>query len=165
MCSEDSNACDLLYCQELFEVRVKSWKNEKFWRLTFFRLSSSIFALFDFDLSDQQITSSKHGSLLTVQCVNEFKIGMEQFQKIIDAESKKRTNDLSVVDKNEFARLLRKRSFRAILENRRNLKMFRSIWKSLKLKNTCSFLWWYALGYQSHFSPIPRKLDWINLNM
>ena len=84
---------------------------------TFFRVSSSISAIGDCDLSDQQIPSSKHGSLLTVQGVHEFKIGMEQFQKIVAAESKKGTEDLARVDKNEFARLLRTRSFRAILEN------------------------------------------------
>ena len=83
--------------------------------IQFFRLRSSISAIGDCDLSDQQIPSSKHGSLLTVQCVHEVKIGMEQFLKIVDAETW--TDDLVRVDKNEFAKLLRMKSFRTILEN------------------------------------------------
>ena len=95
------------------EVRPTETKATK----TFFRLRSSISAIGDCDLNDQQIPSSKHGSLLTVQCVHEFKIGMEQFQKIVDADTITRTDDLVHVDKNEFAKLLRMKSFRTILEN------------------------------------------------
>ena len=42
---------------------------------------------------------------------------MEQFQKNVDAETVTRTDDLVRVDKNDFAKLLRMKSFGAILEN------------------------------------------------
>ena len=85
--------------------------------LSFSRVSSSISAIGDCDLSDQQIPSRKHGALLTVQCVHEFKIGMGNFMKLVDGETKAETSDLVQVDKNEFATLLRMKSFRNILEN------------------------------------------------